>query len=362
MPLLPGVQFSFCFSFASMRPCYSQSIELFNHFHKMPTVLPKRLYTAESGEADAKSLKEAMKGLVADEKIVISILANRSCEQRLEIAAIFFSIYSKNLVDELKSSFISNDFVNTTVALLAPLEKFYVRELKYALTASFGNHKETLCEILCSLDMNSLLLVKTCYLESFETKLEADIIEKKFPDAFEQFLLKICGCQRGENATLEEIQIEEDVDAIYEACNHTDAASLDGSINFITNILTRRSLNHLRHIFDLFYLLHGDMRKVIKDSFPSPIKEAFYAMITFASDSDGFFAERLYNSMSGFGTRDRDLIRLVVSRAEIDLGDIKVAFLHMYGKTLESFIEGDCSGDYKRILLALITPSILKTT
>jgi hypothetical protein len=51
-----------------------------------------------------------------------------------------------------------------------------------------------------------------------------------------------------------------------------------------------------------------------------------------------FFAERLHDSMAGMGTKDQALIRIMVTRCEVDMVDIKNAFQAKYGKTLESFI------------------------
>ena len=52
-----------------------------------------------------------------------------------------------------------------------------------------------------------------------------------------------------------------------------------------------------------------------------------------------FFADRLYNSMKGLGTDDETLVRVMVSRAEKDLVQIKMAFKDKYHKTLYSFIK-----------------------
>lgn len=51
-----------------------------------------------------------------------------------------------------------------------------------------------------------------------------------------------------------------------------------------------------------------------------------------------FFARQLHDSMEGMGTKDRVLIRIVVSRCEIDMEDIKRAFQHKYGQSLAEYI------------------------
>jgi hypothetical protein len=71
-------------------------------------------------------------------------------------------------------------------------------------------------------------------------------------------------------------------------------------------------------------------------------------------DSGSFFAERLYNSMSGAGTSDAALIRFIISRSEIDLAQVAKSFHRLYGKSLNEMISSDCSGDYRRLLVAIV--------
>lgn len=49
-----------------------------------------------------------------------------------------------------------------------------------------------------------------------------------------------------------------------------------------------------------------------------------------------------FPSTAGIGTNDSQLIRIIVTRCEIDLNDIKVAFERLYGKSLRSWIKVYC--------------------
>ena len=65
----------------------------------------------------------------------------------------------------------------------------------------------------------------------------------------------------------------------------------------------------------------------------------------------------LYKSMKGLGTDDRKLCRIITGRCEVDMGQIKEAYVREYGQSLAKQIRGDCSGDYRRAYLALVAES-----
>lgn len=63
------------------------------------------------------------------------------------------------------------------------------------------------------------------------------------------------------------------------------------------------------------------------------------SIVKCVEDKSAFFADRLRKSMAGMGTNDNDLIRIVVSRCEVDMLDIKRSYQARYGKSLEASIE-----------------------
>ncbi|MBZ3882245.1 Annexin A11 [Sciurus carolinensis] len=83
------------------------------------------------------------------------------------------------------------------------------------------------------------------------------------------------------------------------------------------------------------------------------LEQSMLAVVKCLKNTPAFFAERLNKARSWAGTKDRTLIRIMVSRSEIDLLDIRAEYKRMFGKSLYHDITGDTSGDFQKILLKI---------
>lgn len=81
------------------------------------------------------------------------------------------------------------------------------------------------------------------------------------------------------------------------------------------------------------------LRKAIENEFSGDIKDGLIAILQCTTNKAEFFAERLHKSMAGIGTNDRQLIRVIVTRCEVDLNDIKAAYERLFSKSLRSWIK-----------------------
>lgn len=62
-------------------------------------------------------------------------------------------------------------------------------------------------------------------------------------------------------------------------------------------------------------------------------------LVESVQSTSAFFAKRLFAAMDGMGTDDANLIRIIVSRSEVDLGNIKSEFERLYDRTLLSAVK-----------------------
>ena len=65
------------------------------------------------------------------------------------------------------------------------------------------------------------------------------------------------------------------------------------------------------------------------------------------------YAEKVYLAIKGLGTDNNLLNRVLVSRNEIDMDDIKEIYKQKYNVTMREDISGDTSGIYEKLCLYL---------
>lgn len=100
-----------------------------------------------------------------------------------------------------------------------------------------------------------------------------------------------------------------------------------------------------------------DIYKAIKKEYSGVEEDCLIMFWEIKTNPAKFFANRLYKSMKGAGTDDKTLQRVVISRSEVDMVQIKASFMEQHHKALANMIKDDCSGDYKKVLFRLIGES-----
>ncbi|KAM0057299.1 putative annexin [Helianthus debilis subsp. tardiflorus] len=72
--------------------------------------------------------------------------------------------------------------------------------------------------------------------------------------------------------------------------------------------------------------------------------------------TEGKLLQVLRKATKGLGTEDKTLIRIIVTRAEMDMQYIKGEYHNKYSKTLNEVVHSETSGNYRTFLLSLLGP------
>ncbi|KAM9306481.1 annexin A4 [Pholidichthys leucotaenia] len=300
-----------------------------------------------NAEADSQRLREAMKGAGTNEATIIEVLAHRTIAQRQKIKEAYKQMVGKDLADDLSSE-LSGNFRSVVLGLLMLAPVYDAYELRHAMKGA-GTEEACLIDILASRSNSEIQIINEVYKKEYGKKLE-DAVCGDTSGMFQRVLVSLLTAGRDEGSSVNESQAVLDAKDIYEA---GEARWGTDEVKFLT-VLCVRNRNHLLRVFEEYQRIAGrSIEDSIKREMSGCLEDVFLAIVKCMRSKPAFFAERLYKSMKGLGTTDSVLVRIMVSRAEIDMLDIKAQFQKMYGKTLYSFIKGDTSGDYRKILLEL---------
>ncbi|GFS09018.1 annexin [Elysia marginata] len=294
-------------------------------------------------DEDAKRLYNAMKGLGTDEDAIVEIIPQRSNAERQAIRKRYQELYKQDLMADLKSE-TSGDFQEVVEALMLPPVEFDAFSLHKAMEG-LGTDETALIGIICSKTPSELEEIKKVYKKEHKSDLETDVRKDTSGD-FKEMLLNRLSTKNTKQDTADKKKAETDATTLH--LNPT-ADTLREIFNGMTSKQIKATADAHRKLFS------EDISESIKKASSGDAEYAYLALAAGQDeDQSNFYADRLHSSVSGLGTNDNQLIRILVSRSEVDLPAITAAYQSRHGQPLKEAVTKDTSGDYGKVLVKII--------
>ena len=298
----------------------------------------------------AEDLRKAMEGFGTDEEHLILVVTSNKTQERLKIKKAYEEKYKKNLIDDLKSE-LSGKFEDAMVALFKePVE--YDCECIYNAMKGAGTDENCLIEVIASRPNWLLEKIKKKYSELYKKELVEDIKGDTSGD-FQKILEGILRCKRSEAKEINKENCEKIAKELSETKEEGWVVNDESSVFY--NYIMNSSPKELSAIAREYYRLSGKtIIDGIENNFKGDAKDLLKSILYSLVSPSEYFATRIKKAIEGFGTDNKTLIRILITRCEVDMNIIKKYYKQLYNKEMLEDIKNDISGDYQKLMIELI--------
>nr|BAK02389.1 predicted protein [Hordeum vulgare subsp. vulgare] len=307
---------------------------------------------------DAEGIRKALQGWRADKEALVRILARRTAAQRSAIRRAYAFLFREPLLNSFRQR-LSRQYCPVTVDFwkaiilwtMDPAERDANLVHGALRRRGDGDHLAVLVEVSCASDPDHLVAVRRAYRSLFGCSVEEDLAScPALQQQLRKMLVSLVSSYRyggdrvdADVAKLEASQLSE---AVRKKQPHHDE---------VVRILSTRSKPQLRATFRRYREDHGtdivdDIDSRCSSQFARTLKSAVWCL----TSPEKHFAEMIRESVVGLGTYEDMLTRVVVSRAEVDMEQIKEEYRARFKTTVTCDVVDDTSFGYKDILLALV--------
>ena len=300
-------------------------------------------------QADADALKKAFKGIGCDKKAVVDIAVNRTNAQRQQIKEAYKSAYGRDLMKDLKSE-LHGHLEDGILALFTEPIEYDCEELRAAMKG-LGTNEDTLIEIIASRPPHVLKAIIEKYKQKFNRDLENDV-RKETSGTLQKLLIALLQCQRSINQNPNQAQCAEIAQEIFKA----GEKKLGTDESVFNKYFCTLSPHELAAVSREYHKLTGHtILQAIDKEFSGDSKKTLRTIVYATLSPSEYFATRVNYAVKGLGTKDKILIRVLVSRSEIDLPQIKQYYKQLFGKDMIADVKSDISGEYQNLFVQLLS-------
>ncbi|GMR42400.1 hypothetical protein PMAYCL1PPCAC_12595 [Pristionchus mayeri] len=292
----------------------------------------------------AETLERAMRQ-GEKEKVVMQLVQINNVQRQM-LRTPYKIRYGKDLEEAIAKA-LGGDLEKLALSLMNTPTKEDAVCLQTAVKG-LGTDEKVLNEIISTRTNEELAAIRNTYLANYKRTLDEAIAADTSGD-YKKLLLTLLQGIRDEGGHADSARIREAIGIL-----STPAEKNLKHEKY--SVLAAANFHELAQILEGIQLKTGkSLEEHIKKECSGDFKEAvtvFYRIA--AMGKPRFFADQIAAAVKGFGTNSRDLIRILVSRSEIDLEDIKEVYAAVNGKKLDDTIKEECKGAYQHALLALV--------
>ncbi|KAL8159391.1 LOW QUALITY PROTEIN: hypothetical protein V2J09_000928 [Rumex salicifolius] len=308
---------------------------------------------------DAVAIKKACLGLGTDEMAIISVLGHRNSTQIKEIQKAYKEIYQEDLIQQLKSE-LSGSFERAiSLWVLDPNDRDAV--LLHGALRKLPPDYQTVIEIACIKTPDELLAVKRAYQSRYKHAVEEDVAVFT-PGKIGRLLMAVISVYKYHGDEINEPIADYEANLLYDEIQNQNSNHED-----LIRIMSTRSKQQLVATFKCFKAKYKTsvnksgmfhLKIGLRNENHSLQGDKFFELLRVATrgmkNPPRYFAKALRSAIRGWGVDEAALSQVIIRRAEIDLQEIKKAYLKRTGKSLDDAVAGETSGDYKDFMLALL--------
>ena len=303
-------------------------------------------------DKDVETLKKSLKiggAEKVDENAIIKLLANRNNVMRQQLRNYYNKKFNRDLVSDLKAE-LDGKFEAAIVALLDDPFIYDAKSLHKAMKG-VGTDTDACIEIICTRPNWYLKNIMTAYTNLTGGDLIKDLkSEVKLMGNTGTLLCTLLQCQRSENPTPNKETIEKYADDLIKG----GIQKLGTDEKLFMDILTKTSTPELQLLIDTYQKKAGESLLVsIDKEFTGDVKKTLKTIIYANTTPSEYFAQRVNEAISSGGQKDELLMRILITRDEVDMPKIKECYKTLYGKDMVESIKEATLGDYKNLLVEL---------
>ena len=296
---------------------------------------------------DAETLKNSLSPK-KDENNIIKLVTNRTNYQLQQIKEAYNTLYKGDLIKDLKKA-LSGHFEDVVVGLFYTPIDFDCFHLRKAIKG-LGTDEKALIEILCTRPSNVIEEIKKRYGEMYPGRSLLKDIESDTSGNFRKILRSLLSANRPPNTQPDIEECKNCAKRLYEA----GEKRLGTNEEVFTQIFTEKSPSEFICIAQLYYkLTKHTLIQAVENEFSFDSKKCLIAIIYAILSPSEYFAKLIYKAIKGLGTDNTTLIRVLITRHEVDMPQIKQYYKQNYKKDMIDDIKGDTSGNYRKILVEL---------